>query len=102
MTIGRGGIWAGIVLAAIVAVVLIVVYAGDGDGVGGGRAGRELGRPREVLGGAVLHEAKQPLAVSVVERAPGAPVLLHLLRPTSFRGRPLAARLPEDAADADG
>ena len=39
------------------------VDAGDEDGVVGGRAGGQLGRAREQVGGAVLDRAEQPAVV---------------------------------------
>ena len=66
----------------------------------GGPAGSSYARGK-CSGGPVLDEAEQAVAVAEVERPPRRPSPPRPARPSAPSRRPAAARLPEDAVDAD-
>ena len=75
------------------------IGAGDQDCVGRRRSGRQLLRPRKMLGRGELHRAEEPL-LTVVERPPCPPLLLDPICPPALLRSAPAAGLPEDAPDA--
>ena len=67
-----------------------------------GGPGGQLARAREELRRPVLHRAEQASVVVVVDRPPGAPLVLGVADPLALVGAAPVPRLPPDALVADG